>query len=176
MSGHSKWHNIQKTKGAADAKRSQIFTKIAREMIVAVKTGGSGDPANNSRLAAVIAKAKAANIFDSNSVLPEYSYWKNVRNFCFSLIKGKRTPLAFQFVFSLAPKNIETLLLQNDLSVQADAVQGLYLNIRYNGETLTCITGTSFKTFTMDKTLEHAWDEMTENFFKKKGIDFELLN
>ena len=44
--------------------------------------------------------------FDSNSVLPEYSYWKNVRNFCFSLIKGKRTPLAFQFVFSLAPKNI----------------------------------------------------------------------
>jgi predicted fused transcriptional regulator/phosphomethylpyrimidine kinase len=55
-------------------------------------------------------------------------------------------------------------------------VQGLYLNIRYNGETLTCITGTSFKTFTMDKTLEHAWDEMTENFFKKKGIDFELLN
>ena len=55
--------------------------------------------------------------------------------------------------------NIETLLLQNDLSVQADAVQGLYLNIRYNGETLTCITGTSFKTFTMDKTLEHAWDE-----------------
>lgn len=114
--------------------------------------------------------------FDSNTVLPEYSYWKNVRNFCFSLIKGKRTPLAFQFVFSLAPKNIETLLLQNDLSVQADAVQGLYLNIRYNGETLTCITGTSFKTFTMDKTLEHAWDEMTENFFKKKGIDFELLN
>ena len=47
--------------------------------------------------------------FDSNSVLPEYSYWKNVRNFCFSLIKGKRTPLAFQFVFSLAPKNIELL-------------------------------------------------------------------
>ena len=66
MSGHSKWHNIQKTKGAADAKRSQIFTKIAREMIVAVKTGGSGDPANNSRLAAVIAKAKAANMPNDN--------------------------------------------------------------------------------------------------------------
>ena len=66
MSGHSKWHNIQKTKGAADAKRSQIFTKIAREMIVAVKTGGSGDPANNSRLATVIAKAKAANMPNDN--------------------------------------------------------------------------------------------------------------
>ena len=66
MSGHSKWHNIQKTKGAADAKRSQIFTKIAREMIVAVKTGGGGDPANNSRLATVIAKAKAANMPNDN--------------------------------------------------------------------------------------------------------------
>ena len=49
MSGHSKWHNIQKTKGAADAKRSATFTKIAKEIIVAVKQGGSGDPANNSR-------------------------------------------------------------------------------------------------------------------------------
>ncbi len=66
MSGHSKWHNIQKTKGAADAKRSQVFTKIAKEMIVAVKTGGSGDPANNSRLATVIAKAKAANMPNDN--------------------------------------------------------------------------------------------------------------
>ncbi len=66
MSGHSKWHNIQKTKGAQDAKRSQAFTKIAREMIVAVKEGGSGDPANNSRLAVVITKAKATNMPNDN--------------------------------------------------------------------------------------------------------------
>ncbi|NLW66091.1 MAG: YebC/PmpR family DNA-binding transcriptional regulator, partial [Clostridiales bacterium] len=66
MSGHSKWHNIQKTKGAQDAKRAQAFTKIAREMIVAVKEGGGGDPANNSRLAAVITKAKAANMPNDN--------------------------------------------------------------------------------------------------------------
>ncbi len=66
MSGHSKWHNIQKTKGAQDAKRAQAFTKIAREMVVAVKEGGSGDPNNNSRLATVIAKAKAANMPNDN--------------------------------------------------------------------------------------------------------------
>lgn len=66
MSGHSKWHNIQKTKGAADAKRSQAFTKIAREMIVAVKQGGGGDPSNNSRLATVIAKARAVNMPNDN--------------------------------------------------------------------------------------------------------------
>ena len=62
MSGHSKWKNIQRTKGAQDAKRGKIFTKIAREIIVAVKEGGGGDPANNSRLAAAVAKAKAANM------------------------------------------------------------------------------------------------------------------
>ena len=66
MSGHSKWHNIQKTKGAADAKRAKIFTKIAREMIVAVKEGGSGDPRSNSKLATVVAKAKAANMPNDN--------------------------------------------------------------------------------------------------------------
>ncbi len=66
MSGHSKWHNIQKTKGAQDAKRSAAFTKISKEMIVAVKEGGSADPANNSRLATVIVKAKAANMPNDN--------------------------------------------------------------------------------------------------------------
>ena len=66
MSGHSKWHNIQKTKGAADAKRAQAFTKIAREIIVAVKEGGGGNPDSNSRLATIIAKAKAANMPNDN--------------------------------------------------------------------------------------------------------------
>ena len=67
MSGHSKWHNIQKTKGAQDAKRAASFTKIAKEMIVAVKEGGgSADPAYNSRLATVITKAKAANMPNDN--------------------------------------------------------------------------------------------------------------
>ena len=66
MSGHSKWHNIQKTKGAQDAKRAAAFTKIAKEMIVAVKEGGSADPNYNSRLATVITKAKAANMPNDN--------------------------------------------------------------------------------------------------------------
>ena len=67
MSGHSKWHNIQKTKGAQDAKRAAAFTKISKEMIVAVKEGGGiADPAYNSRLATVVAKAKAANMPNDN--------------------------------------------------------------------------------------------------------------
>ena len=61
MSGHSKWHNIQAKKGKADAARGKIFTKLGREILVAVKNGGP-DPSGNSKLKDVIAKCKAANI------------------------------------------------------------------------------------------------------------------
>lgn len=64
MSGHSKWHNIQAKKGKADAARGKIFTKIGREIAVAAKQGS--DPAINSKLADVIAKAKAANMPNDN--------------------------------------------------------------------------------------------------------------
>ena len=61
MSGHSKWHNIQAKKGKADAARGKIFTKLGRELLVAVKEGGP-DPAGNSKLKDVISKCKAANM------------------------------------------------------------------------------------------------------------------
>ena len=65
MSGHSKWSTIKRKKGANDAQRAKIFTKIARELIVAVKAGGP-DPANNSSLKDVIAKARANNMPNDN--------------------------------------------------------------------------------------------------------------
>ena len=61
MSGHSKWHNIQAKKGKADAARGKIYTKLGRELLIAVKEGGP-DPAGNSKLKNVIAKCKAANM------------------------------------------------------------------------------------------------------------------
>lgn len=61
MSGHSKWHNIQAKKGKADAARGKVFTKLGRELLIAVKEGGP-DPSGNSKLKNVIAKCKAANM------------------------------------------------------------------------------------------------------------------
>lgn len=61
MSGHSKWATIKRKKGAIDAKRGKIFTKLGREIMVAVKEGGP-DPDSNSKLRDVIAKAKANNM------------------------------------------------------------------------------------------------------------------
>lgn len=65
MSGHSKWSTIKNKKGKADAARGKVFTKIGREIVVAVKLGGP-DPDMNSRLRDVIAKAKAANMPNDN--------------------------------------------------------------------------------------------------------------
>ena len=64
MSGHSKWHNIQSKKGKADAARGRLFTKIGKEIAVAAK--GNPNPSTNSKLADVIAKAKAANMPNDN--------------------------------------------------------------------------------------------------------------
>jgi YebC/PmpR family DNA-binding regulatory protein len=61
MSGHSKWHTIKHKKGAADAKRGKVFTRIIKELTVAARNGG-GDPGTNPRLRTIIAEAKSVNM------------------------------------------------------------------------------------------------------------------
>jgi YebC/PmpR family DNA-binding regulatory protein len=65
MSGHSKWHTIKHKKGAADAKRGKVFTRIIKELTVAARSGG-GDPDTNPRLRTIIAEAKANNMPSDN--------------------------------------------------------------------------------------------------------------
>ena len=66
MSGHSKWNNIKRKKEKTDGQKAKIFTKMGREIAVAVKEGGSADPASNSKLKDAIAKAKANNVPNDN--------------------------------------------------------------------------------------------------------------
>lgn len=66
MSGHSKWSTIKRKKEKTDGQRAKIFTKIGRELAVAVREGGSADPASNSKLKDCIAKAKANNVPNEN--------------------------------------------------------------------------------------------------------------
>ena len=66
MSGHNKWSTIKQKKGKNDAARAKVFTKIGRELMVAIRDGGSADPNVNSKLRDCIAKAKAANVPNDN--------------------------------------------------------------------------------------------------------------
>lgn len=103
-----------------------------------------------------------------------YSTWDKLRDFCFSIIKGKRTPLNFRFIFSLSRDETDRLIAEKQLDFQPETVQGLYMNFRYDGSVLTCTTGTSLNTFTLDKSLEHAFDTWTGEFFSAHNINWNL--
>ncbi|MEE1314930.1 MAG: DUF5721 family protein [Faecalimonas sp.] len=114
--------------------------------------------------------------FDESEVPDrEFALWKEVREFCFSLIKGKRTPLSFKFVLGLSAANIEKLLVGQGLDFKPQDVRGLYLNLKFDGQKLQCVTGTAMHTFTMDKSLDQAWDAMVQKFFAQKEIKYEVL-
>ena len=66
MSGHSKWSTIKRKKGANDAKRGKIFTRILKEINISIKEGGTADPNANPRLRLAIANAKGANMPKDN--------------------------------------------------------------------------------------------------------------
>jgi hypothetical protein len=102
-----------------------------------------------------------------------YSYWKQIRPFCLELMKGRKTPLDFKIVFQLSSSNTEKLLTQAGLSFTSSDVTGLYLNLHFDGSNLHCVTGTALALFTMDKSLDLAWDEMVKKFFRSKEITVE---
>lgn len=101
-----------------------------------------------------------------------YTLWKRIRPFFFELTKGKNTPITFRIVFRLAPHNVARLLQQGGIAMSPADVDGLFLNIRFHENKIQCVSGTSLKLFTLDKTLERAWDEMLEKFFRQKQIPF----
>lgn len=104
-----------------------------------------------------------------------FTRWQELRPFCLALIKGKRTPLGFHFTFQLSPENTEKLLVQTDSVFSPADVNGLVLNIRFENGKLSCTTGTSLKLFTLDKSLDQAWDHMVQKFFLQQNISFTLL-
>ena len=105
----------------------------------------------------------------------EYSLWKKLRPFCFELIKGSKTPSFLKIIFLLATEDITTLIETNNLGFSLDDINGLVLNIKYAEGVITCITGSSIKLFTMDKSLEHAFDSYVKQFLSQNNIDFEEL-
>lgn len=102
------------------------------------------------------------------------SSWGMVKPICFSLIKGKRLPQSFQIVMQAAPVEVDQFLTHNQLSVMAEQIKGLYVNIRYENGKILCVTGTSVSFFTLDKSLDEAWDESVKWFLKQQVIAYLL--
>lgn len=115
---------------------------------------------------------------DTNTALQEkpagYSLWHDVKSYCFSIIRGKRTPLNFKIVFELSHDQIQSLL-RNEEHADNIPVRNFYLNIQFRNQALLCTTGVSYSSFSPDKRLEHLWDDSLTAFFSKHHISFEKL-
>lgn len=104
--------------------------------------------------------------------IEEFSAWKTLRPFCYSLIKGKRLPESFQITLQLSQEENEKFLRRAKPDFLAEQLAALYLNIRYEKQEATCVTGTSLKVFTLDKQIEHEWDDTVRRYLKKLQIPY----
>lgn len=104
-----------------------------------------------------------------------YMPFGQVRSKCFHLIKGKRTPSYFKFVFLLSPANLARTLEQTRSSFMPDDITGMFLNLKFQHGKLSLTTGISYRIFSVDKSLEQEWDSLVKRFLKNHEITFEEL-
>ena len=113
------------------------------------------------------------------ATLPEnsetYISWGDIKPFCFSVIKGKRTPLNFKIVFVFAKEELAQLLADNNIAINTEDIFGLYLNCQYENNSLMCVTGTSLRLFSLDKSLDNAWDAHVAEFLDNHGFTHEAI-
>lgn len=109
--------------------------------------------------------------------IPNYEYtpWNNLKGLCFQLIKGKRTPLSFKFVFHLKPEHMLQLLLKEECSLDTSAVKAMVLTVRYNGSLAVLTTACAYHTFIMTKEAEQIWDKALTRYLSDKNIPYELM-
>ena len=88
----------------------------------------------------------------------------------YSLIRGKRLPESFRIVFLMPPSARDRFVSGRVPGISPDQVGGLYINVQYENQEMICVTGTSMKQFTMDRTLENEWDENVRKFLRKNGV------
>lgn len=108
----------------------------------------------------------------SNSI--EYSLWRDVKPYCFSVIRGRRTPLNFRIVLQLSPKQTQQILNPSFPDGSVPDCR-FCLNLQYRNDSLLCTTGVSYTSFCLDRRPEHLWDEMIRKFLSGQHIAFQVL-
>ena len=94
---------------------------------------------------------------------------------CYDLIKGKKTPSSFKFVFLLSHDNLENTLRSLSSSYTIQDLSGVFMNIKYQNQLLTLTTGISYRIFSTDKSLEQEWDRLVMKFLRQHEISYEEL-
>lgn len=108
----------------------------------------------------------------SNSI--EYSLWRDVKPYCFSVIRGRRTPLNFRIVLQLSHKQTQQILNPSFPDGSVPDCR-FCLNLQYRNDSLLCTTGVSYTSFCLDKRPEHLWDEIIRKFLSGQHLAFQVL-
>ena len=108
----------------------------------------------------------------SNSI--EYSLWRDVKPYCFSVIRGRRTPLNFRIVLQLSHKQTQQILNPSFPDGSVPDCR-FCLNLQYRNDSLLCTTGVSYTSVCLDKRPEHLWDEIIRKFLSGQHIAFQVL-
>ncbi len=95
----------------------------------------------------------------------EYVCWGKVKHTIYDLMKGKRLPINFKVILMFNNENVNRLIEMNNLPIRSEDVGGLFYNIYFEKGALAVTTGTSLKVFTLDKTLEHMWDDTVGKYY-----------
>ena len=102
-----------------------------------------------------------------------YTSWKNIKPFAFSIIKGRKVPELLKITFVLPEAVVAKLILDTDLNFDPDCVNGLFLNVRYQDGSVTMTTASSLSTFTLDRSLDEAFERYIINLCIK--LTFSLI-
>lgn len=84
--------------------------------------------------------------------------WKSLKPLCYNIVKGQKVPLRFKIIFKLPEETVLKFLDDEGLDFEPIEINALFLNVRFENNKLTCTIGTSMKIFTLDKSLEDAWE------------------
>ena len=101
--------------------------------------------------------------------------FSHLRSKCFDLIKGKKTPTSFKFIFLLSPDNLANTLRSLESSFTPEDITGIYIHIKYQNQLLTLTSGISYAVFSTDRSLESDWDRLVTRFLSQKEIAWEKI-
>lgn len=110
---------------------------------------------------------------DTGYAKGSYNTWEKLRPICYEIIKGTQLPTYFRFVFKLPDADVSHII-SDFPEYHPNDIMGFIVNIRYENGSLTIITSTSLNIFTLDKSVEHAFDTYFANFLSDNGIDFSI--
>ncbi len=110
---------------------------------------------------------------EKENILEDYSKWGEMKRYTYEIIKGNKVPTSFKIILLLSRENTKNMLMKYNYQISEKDVEGFFINIMFENNEIHIITGISYRTFIMDKSLDNEWDNNIKLFMKKNNIEIE---